>query len=539
MKFLIRILLLTACLSALAQNSSNEIEGASKNVIFKEATSLFLQGKYQATAAELSNVESKLSQTQSSNKALQGLIAYWKGICFNKAQDFPEAISQFDKALGLGYEPEDLNYEYGQALFASEKLSEARLQFRESLKKKFKRAVSLYYIAYISKELGEKKKAVTFYKAIEKLDAAEAMEVKQAAEMQIGDIYLEQVEKHPDAFKAVETYVIPQYKTALEVDRDSSLAPQIQEKIRSLEAKYDLVLFKLRNGRPTLIPPYFARVALEVGQDSNVTFAPSEQEVAESKKASPFARTDVMGKYTFYHKNYFSFSPEIRFNYTRYLNREPEIHRNDNYLIAPAIRTGYEHKLNNKPATFLVDYDFNNARRDIDGEEKLKFAFRSHTLMVGERFQYFTRGESTLRLRHRIFDSYLNTSDSQTTSLVYEQIISFPVNTLILYSSYDMARVEDDVYNTNSLTVRGDVIMGRVRDWFTPSLGLGITRTDPYNNSVRGIEYMINPSARISRTLKKNLRGNLKFDYQDYKSDDEENFAYKKYVYSFELEYVF
>lgn len=539
MKLLLKLLVLTICLSAFAQEQSEEISNASSNAVFKEASSLFAQGKYQATADELSSIETKLTQTNSASKSVQGLIAYWKGICYNKVQDYPAAISQFDKALGLDYEPEDINYEYGQALFAAEKLTDARLQFRESLKKKFKRGVSLYYIAYISKELGEKKKAVTFYKAISKLDESEAREVKQAAEMQIGDIYLEQVEKHPDAFKAVETYVIPQYKLAFEVDRESSLAPQIKEKIKSLEQKYDLVLFKLRNGRPTLIPPYFARLSLEYGQDSNVTFSPTEQEVSESKKKSPFVRTDAMGKYTFYYKNYISIAPEFRFNGTKYLNREPEIYRNDNYLLAPAIRTGYEHTWNNKPATFLLDYDFNQARRDVDAEEELKFAFRSHTIMLGEKFNYFNRGESTIRLRQRVFDSYVDSSDSKALSLVYEQILSYTSNTLIFYSSYDVTRVEDDIYDTNSLTARGDLIMARVRDWFTPSIGLGITRIDPINNSERGIEYLINPSARISRSIYQNLRGNLKFDYQDYKSDDEDNFAYKKYVYSFELEYVF
>jgi hypothetical protein len=102
-----------------------------------------------------------------------------------------------------------------------------------------------------------------------------------------------------------------------------------------------------------------------------------------------------------------------------------------------------------------------------------------------------------------------------------------------------MTRVESDIYDTNSLMVRGDVIFAPYKTWFTPSVGLGITRTDPINNSDRGIEYLFNPSARLSRTIKKNLRGNLKFDYQDNKSDDTENFAYKKYVYSFELEYIF
>lgn len=539
MKLMLWMLLLGICLMANAQDTSSEITGAGKNAIFAEASNLFQQGKYRAVVNELSVVESKLLENKTISKSLKGLIYYWKAICFNKIQDYQESISYFDKSLQVDYVPEDLHYEFGQALFASDKLAEARIQFRESLKKKFKRGVSLYYIAYISKELGEKKKAVTFYKAIDKLDSEESKEVKQASEMQIADIYLEQVEKHPDAFKAIETYVIPQYKHALDVDKDSALARQIRNKITSLQAKYDLVLFKLRNGRPTLIPPYFARMALEYGVDSNVTFSPTEQEIAESKKKSSFVRTDVMGKYTFYYENFFSISPEFRFNYTRYLNREPEIYRNDNYLLAPAVRTGYEHTLNKRPATFLVDYDYNEAKRDVEAEKELDFAFRSHTIMIGEKFNYFQSGETTVRLKHRIFDSYLDTSDSKGSSFVFEQIISTPVNTYVFYTSYDMTRVEDDTYDTNAFTVRGDVIMARIRDWFTPSIGLAITRTKPLNNTARGTEYMYNPSARLSKVLRKNMRGNLKFDYQKNNSDDTANFAYKKYTYSFELEYIF
>jgi tetratricopeptide (TPR) repeat protein len=539
MKWMLWMLMLVICLAVNAQDTSVEITGADKNTLFKEAARLFQQGKYRATITELTEVEAKLLETKTETKAQRGFVAYWKAICFNKIQDFSEAIAHFDKALQSDFAPDDLHYEFGQALFAADKLPDARIQFRESLKKKFKRGVSLYYIAYISKELGEKKKAVGFYKAIDKLDSEESKEVKQAAEMQIADIYLEQVEKHPDAFKVIESYVIPQYKHAFEIDKDSNLAPQIQNKILALQAKYDLVLFKLRNGRPTLIPPYFARLALEYGVDSNVTFAPTEQEVSESKKKSAFVRTDAMGKYTFYYQNFLSIAPEFRFNYTRYMNRVPEIYRNDNYLLAPAIRTGYEHTLFKKPASLLLDYDYNEAKRDVEENEELVYAFRAHTLMLGERFHYFRAGESTVRLRRRIFDSYLDTSDSTTTSFVFEQIISTPVNTYVIYSSYDMTRVDDNNYDTNSFTFRGDVIMARVKDWFTPSFGLVITRTNPLNNTDRGTEYMYNPSARLSKVLKKNVRGNLKFDYQDNKSNDTANFAYKKYTYSFELEYIF
>jgi hypothetical protein len=249
--------------------------------------------------------------------------------------------------------------------------------------------VSLYYIAFLSNELGERKKAVSFYKAIDKLDEEEAKEVKQAAEMQIADIYLEQIEKHPDAFRSIENTIIPQYKSAYNIDKNSPLANEIQKKIRDLQAKYDLILFKLRNGRPTLIPPYFLRLADEYGADSNVIFSPKEQEVASSQKASQFNKTDILGRYTFYVHDIMSISPEFRFNYTRYMNRVPEIYRNDNYLVAPAIRTAYEHKLWKKPASVLFDYDFNEIERDINSEKKLKFASQAHTLMIGERFNYF------------------------------------------------------------------------------------------------------------------------------------------------------
>lgn len=523
----------------LAQVENKDFEKQSQDEIYKKASGTFQQGKYRATIQELDTILGQQEEIKKLGKSKLGLINYWKGICHNRLQEFPEAISSFDRALNYDYSPIDLNYEYGQALFASDKLSEARLQFKESLRRKFKRAVSLYYIAFISQELGEKKKAVTFFKAINKLDAEESKEVLQASETQIGDIYLEQVEKHPDSFRSVESYVIPQYQKALAVDKDSTLASTIKEKILNLQKKYDLILLKLRNGRPTLMPPYFLKLATEIGMDSNVTFTPTEQEIAESRKQSPFARLDSIGRYTFYIQDFISVAPELRFNITRYLNRKPEIYRNDNFLLAPALRTAYEHRLWKKPASFLLDYDFSMIERDIESQEKLKYASQSHTFMMGERFNFFQAGESIIRLRRRIFKSYNADFNSTSTSLTYEQIKNFKENILLFYSNFDMTRVVDSIYNSNSLTLRADLIMGRVRDWFTPSLGMGITYTNPFNNSDRGQEFLYNPSGRISKTFRNNWRSNLKVDYQKYTSGDEANFAYSKYIYSLELEYVF
>jgi tetratricopeptide (TPR) repeat protein len=507
---------------------------------FERANALFSEGKYQATVQELESVEAKLTQENNPNRSLWGLAAYWKGISQARLQNYPAAIESFERAIGYEYKPEDIHYEYGQALFASEKLTEARLQFRESVKRKFKRGVSLYYIGYISRELRDYKKAVTFFKAIDKLGPEEKADVKQAAEMQIADIYLLEMERHRDAFRAVEKYVIPQYEVALRVNPESNLAPIIREKIVNLQRKYDLILFNLRNGRPVLNPPYFLRLSMEAGVDTNVTFAPTETTIAKSRQSSAFGRTDAIGRYTFYHRNYLSVAPELRFNYTRYLNRVPEIHRNDNSLIAPALRTAYEHTLWKKPASVLLDYEYSEARRDINAKKELEFSSRSHVLMLGERFNFFETGESIVRLRRRIFQSFDSSSDATTTSFVFEQIVGLKTNTLLFFLSYDRTRVDNSLFDTNAVSFRADFIAGRIWDLFTPSVGLGLTSSDPVNNrAVRGRELLVNPSARVSRMFGKSWRGNLKYDWQKLNSRDERNFAFKKQIYSAELEYLF
>jgi hypothetical protein len=531
------LILINVCAFANEELQSISI---SKSKVFENASLEFQSGKYESTLEELIKIETRIESLNSGNKQVQGFIKYWKGICFNRLQEFSEAIKHFESSISFGFSPKDINYELGQAYFASEKLTEASLQFRESIKKKFKRAVSLYYLGYITKELGQKSKAYNFFKFIEKLSDEEKKEVLQASEMQIGDMLLEEAEKSKDAFRTIEYKVIPHYEQTLAIDKESALAPVIQEKILKLQKKYDLILFNLRNGRPTLIPPYLLRIAQEFGQDSNVTFSPAETTISKSKQSSGYSKTDLLGRYTFYIEDYLSVSPEIRFNNTYYFNRSPEIYRNDNYLIAPAVRTSFEHTFNKKPAALLLDYDFNEARRDVNAENKLVFNSRSNNVMIGERFNYFSWGESIVRFRYRILDSYLDDSDSTMTSVVYEQIKNFDLNILLFYFSYDRFRVQNNLYNTDSLTFRGDLIMSRVKDWFTPSFGLALTTVDPINaRATRGRELLINPNARIAKTFKKNWRANLKFDYQKNNSKDESNFAYSKTIYAFELEYLF
>ncbi|MFP5458327.1 MAG: tetratricopeptide repeat protein [Bacteriovoracia bacterium] len=530
-------------LQLLAQEATLESVGGSRD--FKKglqrARDFFQDGKYGATRQSL-NVLAETLGKDKGNGTLMGLVAYWTGITANRQQEYADAIPAFEQAITLDYRPKDIYYEYGQALYAAEKLPAARNAFRESLKLGHKRAVSLYYIAFISQTLKDNKKAVTFYRAIQKLPPGEQDDTLQAAEMQIGDIYLEQAEKHPDAFKAVATYVIPQYQAALAMAPESALAADLRSKIIELQQKYELELFRMRNGRPTVIPPYFLRLAQDMTYDTNPVFAAEETTNSSAKQGSLVSKTEAFGRYTYYYKNIMSFSPELRMNNSRHLKREPEIYRNDNWVLAPALRTSYEHTLRKKPASFLVDYDYVYSNRDRDANEELKFNSRVQTVSVGERIVgLIGNGETTFRARLRSFDSFADASDSTTQGLALEHVAPSKTGHLWIFNlGYDRTSVDDSVFDTNTLFMRADVIFPAWRKWnITPQVGMGVTLTDPVNNPARGNERTLNPSVRFSKPVWKRFRLSAHANYMQNDSDDKENFAYKKTFYGLELEYIF
>lgn len=510
--------------------------GFAQTNLFETVMQSYSEGKYRAAVEELDKIEKR----QKEDPKTKGLIAYWKAMSLNRLQDYPAAIEEFKKAIALKYEPKDLHYELGQALFASEKLIDAKIYFNESFKRSFKRGTCLYYMAFISKELGQKENAETLFTGLVRLEDTDALESRQAAQIQLGDMALESVEVEKDALRKVEYEVIPMYEKALKINPESPLSGKIKEKIKEIQKKYNLVLFQLRNGRPTQYPPYFFRAAQEFGFDTNVTFAPTETTISKARQSSTFSKTEVFGRYTYYYKDFLSYSPELRFNNQYYFNRVPEIYRNDNYLIAPGLRTSHEHTLWGNPASFHLDYEFNEARRDVNAKKKLEFSSRSHTLTIGEKFKFFSVGETALRLRQRFFESFLNASDSKATGVVMEQILGLPNSTLLIYSSLDFTRVKSKAFDTNALMIRADWLLPKYKDLFTPSLGMGLTITDPINNrQERGTEALINPSLRLSRDIGKNWKLNSRFEHQTNNSKDKTNFAFKKNLLGLEAEYLY
>ncbi|MEX1099889.1 MAG: hypothetical protein WEB87_05655, partial [Bacteriovoracaceae bacterium] len=321
-----------------------------------------------------------------------GLVAYWKGLCHLRLNNFEAGIDQLKKAIAFEHEASDLYYEYGQALYTSLKQKEARLAFKKSIEKKYKMAVSMYYIAHISQELGDYKTAASFYNAIEKLPLEEKKDVVQAARARLAEIYLEQIKKQGGGSAAIEEYVLPQYRKALDWDKESLLAKEIKEKIEEIEKRYDLVLFQLRNGRPTARPPYFLKTNVKYGHNDNVNALDEESKkgLSNDQLAASSISYGAFGRYTFYPNATYSVTPQFNFGYTKYLSEEKEIYQNNNYFFTGSLQTSFEHKYNQAPATAYLDIDYTYNANDRDQNQKIEKADDTLAFTLSEQVQIWT-----------------------------------------------------------------------------------------------------------------------------------------------------
>jgi len=503
---------------------------------------LYEQGKYKTTIIELNNFDQYLTKSNLLTPRLKGLLSFWKASAYKKLNEFPQALDHFRKAIFYKFEADELYYEYAQTLYTSEQNDKAIAAFRMSARNNYKKAVSLYYVGYLYQEKKDYKRALKAYRLIEELkDDPERANVLQAAQMQIGDIYYElaRTRKHP--VEAMETYVVPQYKKALNIDPESKLAEKIKTKIIEIQRVFELVLFKLRNGRPTVNPPYFVRLMQSITNDSNVIFSPDETVNNIPTTSSMISRTEMMARYTKYYKNIMSYAPEARSSYTRHFERNVDtIRANDNYGINAAIRTAYETSYNEKPASWLFDLEYGYVGRDVKSDGNLVFNSRSTSYMFGRRFNPFSAGETIMRYRLRDTINQNASVSSKTHSVTYEQIVSMSGgHTLLLFNSLDLLRAQDSNNDSNALVMRVDYIMPRVKNFATPTFGLmGIFTDTMKQSATRGTEVMLSPSMRLTRTIFKKYRLNLKYEYMQNSSNDK-NFQFKKHVYGFDLEYLF
>ena len=511
---MLRILpfLLLFCLSSqvFAQKHSTE---KVINAIFKK----FNAGNYEDVIQDLENIQAQIDIHKKYRSDIQGLIYYWRGLSYIKTSEYDLGVEYLEKAIESKFKVKDIYYEYGQALYVSDKLKKARLAFKRSVKNKFKIAVSLYYIAYISQQLKDYKKAVSFYNMIERMPAQNTKNILQASRMQIAEIYLKQVEKLPDSFRSIEKYVIPKFKEALAHNPQSNLADDIRQKIEMIQRRYDLLIFKMRNGRPTTTPRYFLKANVSYSVDDNVNRLDKDNLASLDAKdyASNYSNTGLYGRYTFYPNSSISVSPEITASYTSYQSDSASIITNNNYYATGGLTFNFEHTYNQSPATTYLNIDHTYTADDANADEKLEKASTRSSMTLSEELQFWVSHPTTLRYKFAKTKALTEEATFSTHSLIWEQFINRGDYSIFTYTSFDMNTfLKDEASNTNIFTLRADIILPTAWKLFNPNFFVASTMTNYIENSDRGIASLYTYGLSLNRPIGQKLYATFNYSQE-------------------------
>lgn len=493
---IISILICISSNSVFSQTAPIELD-------MKEVFTEYARGNYEGAAVKIKPIK------VSTNKE-KALKHYWRGIIYARLNDFESAGKYLRSAIDLGHESADLFYEYGQALYVANNYKNARIAFKKSFNRNYKRGVSLYYIAIISKEMKEIKKAVKFFNMIEKLPADESKDVLQASKVQIADIYLEKIEALPDSIKDIEKYVIPQYREALEINEDSKLADEVKLKIHELQRKYELVLFRMRNGRPTARPPHYVRANLLYGTDSNVNLLSDDNQSVRNEEdiSSAFVRAGVFGRYSFYPNSAVSFAPELNITTVKYLSDSDEIKALNAHAITTGATMNFEHLFNDEAATFYINLSYTyNSTYDVS-DEAYEYSGNDVFVTLSEELRFWKNHPSTFRFRYGNTTTQERLNSFNSHSFIWEQIVNFDRTILFFTNSYTVntyREVDNETENTNQFSTRLDAIFPTFYGLFNPTLYAAHNSSDYFEDSTKGTIKLTTLGLNLNRPLSKNF----------------------------------
>lgn len=545
MKALLILLFIFKSSNIFAQDLDKGISASSttKSDISETLEKIYSQFKSGSYEEALSGLN-KISPSQKSSgevKNLEGLVHYWKGLCLLRLNEFDQGLNELEHAIRLKYEANDIYYEYGQALYTSLKLKTARKAFRKSILKRYKMAVSMYYIASISQELGDLKTAATFYNGIEKLPEKEKTQVVQAARMKLGDIYMEQIKKQGGGAQDIEKYALKQYRSALSWDDKGPLALEIKNKIETIERRYDLVMFQLRNGRPTARPPHFFKANITYTQDDNVNALGDESKKTMDAKQYAAASSDTgfYGRYAFYPNATFSLVPQIKFGHTNYFSDEKEITKNNGYFFTATVQGTYEHTFNDSPATTFLDVGHTYNADDADQDDKIEKSDTTTGFTLSEQVQLWRGHPTIFRLKHYQTQAEDETADRTLTGATYEQIINLGATALYLYTAFDQTRYAQ--YNSednDAVTGRLDVLLPDLYGLFNTNLYGSVTQTNYLNDSDRGAPELSTFGVNFNRPFGRNYFTYLDIAFSSQSASLDAD-IYKRQKISLNIDYIF
>lgn len=498
----------------------------SQDLLSKPAA-LFQKGAYSQAIEEAQ----KLKPSESID---QGKVQFFIGTSFAKLQQFDKAIPHYKKSVALGYEPEQIYFDLGQAYYASQKIDEADAAFKKSILKKFKVAASAYYVAYIRQMKEDRPGATDYYNRIQKL-SKDPENVKQAALFQLAEMefdkHSEEKNKQRKA-NLLDEYVLPLYEKVVDFSADSPLGEQAKQKIATIESEISAVNDRMVNGNPTPRKPYTLRLSQDFSYDTNVITEADEALIQVSEKDSFISKTGILAKYQWNIRKRFSVVPEFNGSITLHSRRSyPKVYQNDNISLSPAVRTKWEHFSGGKAATALFDIEYNLMLRDYEQQHKWPYYTRYINFVVGERVTWFATGSTTLKISAKFAENYNPDRNNITPAVSLGQNIKIAgrwdlQNTL----SADYLRARDDFNDEINYKLSQNITFPKLFEKvdFSPSLSMTIKDTLKQKGS-RGNEFLLNPSFGLSREILAALDGTFDYAFSKNYSKAKDTYQYTKH----------
>jgi tetratricopeptide (TPR) repeat protein len=500
--------------------------------VFKQVYRLYSTGAYAQAVEKLEQIN--LRQTSPEEKKT---ISYWRGLCFSKMQSFDQAVDAFQQAVVLGADFRDLQYELGQALYASQQLKPALSAFEKSAVLHYKVGASLYYKGFINQILEEFSVAISTYKAITRLPD-DPDKVKEGSLLQIAELELNtaMAEKN-DAKKKLRMAkrVIPAFEDVLNFNDSGPAADEARRSLAVLRPQLEDQTQsgpKFENGIPMPARPWFLRSSVDLKYDSNVLYQANGALISVSNTGSGVVKPDLDARYDFIFKKKYVLSPELDVNYTYNTNRtEPSVIANDQLSASFYARSRMEHKVLGAASAMSFDIECNYVLRDYTENNQLPFYSSYINFTYGNRVQFLALGSTSLNLNLKWFSSEDPGQNAFNPGIILSQNFNFGKLALSESFSYDFNSASNTSYNRIDYRLTSAL---NITDLFWQtflSIALDLTLVNTEEQiALRGLEKTISPVLTLTKAFKSGFSVNVNFFYTNNISLDQEKYAYSKYV---------
>ncbi len=449
---------------------------------------------------------------------------YYLAITYSKLLNYDKAIDEFKKAIKSGCTNQALQYEYGQALYANNDLRNARDAFIISSNKRYNYIPATYYIAYISELLEEHTLAKHNYVKIIKDPNVDA-HMLQVSLFQYGKILLALLRKQDrtlvylerDVTKNIPKYVLPILNKAYDINPDADIASEIKKLIKDLTKEFSLDANILANGRRVSKNRRYTSFTSRIKHDDNWY---------STGRGVAYQEHEIYTKYMFIKDKRIVTTPDIKITNTKFINQsDSRIFGKDSFGVYTNIKNKIEHKAYDQPASAIFDFDFSKTYKDLNKDHTYKPYARNFGWAIGELYNYFNAGETTIKLK--VSDSKDMTDSSYNTltnTLSFDQNIYVNQGQQLLALSASVSQLiykYNRYLNSNTYSLSATYLIFEILSDSTLTLGMSVSVSDPkMQRETRGYEPTINPSIDFSTTFFNYLNASINYNYNNTDSKD-------------------